>query len=109
MNKCQCWVTISEDDERFEIWKKVVSDVKIPLIHPFAITMDGVAGVKSFYQGDSSKLSEEQKEILAREMSIKFGIPVFVIRADLKQRNTVPILVNNCTVSVCNHHMRLML
>ena len=92
MSECQCWVTISEGDERSEIWRKVVSDLKIPLVHPFVVTMDGVAGVRSFYQGDSSKLSEEQKEILAKEMSIKFGVPVFAIRNDLKLRDTIPIL-----------------
>jgi len=104
--ECQCWAKIREDDPRSEIWEKVVEDRRIPLKHPLPVVMDGPEGPWRFYEGDPSKLTRKQHNILALEMKRKFGVPIDSVLVDL-QNGRLPIKAEGCTVSWCSRHSRL--
>ena len=102
---CDCYAIISDRDPRSKMWKQIVPDGKIPLKHPLTRrTRDG----REFYEGDPSRLSEEQKRMLAELVSEKFGIPKEVILNDLRN-GIMPILADNVIVHICEKHARCML
>lgn len=97
---CECYARINENDERAEIWKEIVPDLRVPLKHPI---MEG-----SYYMGDPKRLSTKQKEILVKLVSEKFRVNKDTIYSDLNN-DILPILAKDLSVSICRMHVLCML
>ena len=104
---CECYAIIRESDPRAEVWQAVVgADLRVPLKHPIPVNMDGPEGPMQFYEGDPSRLSEQQWIDLMVQMEKKFGAPRETVLQDLK-KGRLPVRVDGCTISWCGHHSRL--
>lgn len=107
--KCECYATISRDDPRHALWIRVTPDGHIPLKHPLTVkASDGPFAGQLFYEGDPTRLTDEQKQILAEICAEKFSLSKDNILADLA-KGILPISVKNVSVSICNLHFRCML
>jgi hypothetical protein len=105
--KCECYATISEKDPRYEIWKQIDPEARMPLKHP--LTRENLTIYPGlFYEGDATRLTTEQKELLAKLMSEEFKIPKAEVLKNLAD-GVFPIKADNVIVSICNLHMRCML
>jgi hypothetical protein len=98
--KCECYATISKDDPRYEIWKQVNPLCQMPLKHP--IPKNG------FYEGDPTRLTSEQKEVMAKLLSEKFKLPPSEILSDL-EKGIFPIKSDNLNIVICELHFRCMM
>lgn len=97
---CECYATITEDNERTEILKKVIPDLRIPLKHPLR---EG-----SYYMGDPKRINDNQKKILVQLISEKFGVSEATIYSDLNSGKW-PILAENVIISICRMHVLCMM
>lgn len=107
MSKCECYATISKDDPRSEIWFKVCPDGHIPLKHPMLAKNKGFPGML-FYDGDTSRLTNNQLALLSELVSRKFGLNEEQVLRDLAD-GILPIRSNNVTISICSLHFRCMM
>lgn len=73
-----CWAVLP--DERREIFKEIFPDGKVPLKHPFPVRGQNNVPV---YEGDPSKLTDEQKRRLAEIVARRFNLPISQILSDL--------------------------
>ena len=108
--KCECYAQISKKDSRYEIWKQVVPNGRVPLKHPLSSIMKNKhfpEGI-TIYEGDPSRLTKKQKDVLATLMAQKFHIPKQEVLEGLA-KGVLPIKVDNVTVSICDLHFRCML
>ena len=108
--KCECYAQISKKDPRYEIWKQVDPDARVPLKHPLSSIMKNEhfpEGI-TVYEGDPSRLTDKQKDVLATLMAQKFHIPKQEVLEGLV-KGVLPIKVDNVIVSICNLHFRCMM
>lgn len=104
---CECYAIIRESDPRAALWQAIVGDGRrVPLKHPIPVNMDGPEGVMQFYEGDPSRLSEQQWIELMVQMEKKFGASREIVLQDLKD-GILPVKADGCTISWCSHHSRL--
>ena len=104
---CECYAIIRESDPRAEVWQAVVgADLRVPLKHPIPVNMDGPEGPMQFYEGDPSRLSEQQWIDLMVQMEKKFGAPRETVLQDLKD-GRLPVRADGCTISWCELHSRI--
>lgn len=108
MSQCECEATISQSDPRYDIWMKVVPEGRIPLKHPIAQKAEAGGESGIFYEGDPSRLTEDQKKTLADECSRKFRINASAIIEDLN-KGILPIKGDNVIITICNLHVRCMI
>ena len=108
--KCECYAQISKNDPRYAIWIQVDPEARVPLKHPLPVKhpfahpqFDG-----DFYEGDPSRLTEEQKEKIIELMSKKFKVSKSHVREGL-DKGILPIKGDNVMVSICSFHVRCML
>ena len=108
--KCECYAQVTKNDSRYEIWKQVDPDARVPLKHPIA----GIMKNKTFpegmtvYEGDPSRLTEKQKDVLSTLMAQKFNIPKQEV-LDSLAKGVLPVKADNVIVSICNLHFRCMM
>lgn len=100
---CECYATVSYMDPRRELWFRVVPDGRMPLKHPVPHLNDG----QLFYEGDTSRLSAEQLEVMAGLLAEKFSLDIEEVRRDLA-KGILPVLAMGVTVVVCDLHARCM-
>ena len=86
---------------------KVFGALTFPLKHPLSVRMDTFPD-KTFLVGDARALTEEQKERLIEAMINKFHVTREHI-VELMKTGEIPILADNCIVSICDLHVRCML
>ena len=104
---CECYAIIRESDPRAEVWRPIVGDdLRVPLKHPIPVNMDGPEGPMQFYEGDPTRLSEQQWIDLMFQMEKKFGISREKVLQDLKDGN-LPVKADGCIISWCEHHSRI--
>lgn len=105
---CECYATISEDDPRSEIWRHVKADGQIPLKHPLVVTATGGPFVgDKFYEGDPSRLTEEEKIRLVERLCERFELTTDEVHHEL-DRGILPIRADNVIVAICPLHFRCM-
>ena len=106
---CGCEVTLSKgmDDVRADIWLKIFGKLSFPLKHPIPFLNPNFQG-KTFYAGDASALTLEQRKCLIETMSKKFNVSEAEIEASMKD-GVIPILSDNLILSICQTHMLGML
>lgn len=108
---CNCYVTLIEDDERYQVWKEAGIE-KFPLKHP----LQGLVTIKlkgqepfemNILLGDASKLTVEQKEKLLEQITSKFGVN----KRDVKKqwKKGIPIKAERVIVTICTKHSHAMM
>src|SRR5712691_4568078 len=102
---CGCEASIAESDPRRSIWRAALGKTSVPIVWPLYVSNPSFPG-RRFLQGDSSALTEEQKEEMATLISQKFGISAVEVLRDLKEGN-FPILDDHVTVMFCKDHSRM--
>jgi hypothetical protein len=107
MRACGCEATISEKDPRAETWMTVFGKLSFPLKHPISHINSNFPG-KTFYSGDATALTAEQKARLIEAMTRKFNIPASKVEESFKD-GVIPILAENVIVSICELHVRCMI
>jgi hypothetical protein len=70
--------------------------------------MQGPHGEMAFYEGDPSRLTDEQQRKLADLMSSLFNIGRTQVAKDLLN-GTLPIKAEGCVVSICQIHALCMM
>lgn len=104
MNECECYAAINEQDSRAVVWRQVVGpELRVPLKHPLPVRMIGPHGEMRFYDGDPSRLTDEQQSKLIDLMSSLFNIERDQVSEDLRNGN-LPIKAEGCVVSICQRH-----
>lgn len=103
---CECYATITKNDPRYEIWVQVDPEAKVPLKHPIPKRHPNFEG--SFYEGDPSRLTEEQKKTIIDLLSQKFKVSKDHVREGL-DKGILPIKSENTIVSICDLHFRCMM
>jgi len=96
---CECEAIISKEDPRYELWRQVVPNAHLPIKHPIA--------KNGFYEGDPSRLTEEQIQLIATLCSKKFNITKEEILKDIR-KGILPIKAENVSLSICDLHIRCM-
>ena len=109
MSKCECYAVINEQDPRAVVWRQVVGpELRVPLKHPIMCRMQGPHGEMRFYEGDPSRLTDEQQRKLIDLMSSLFNIKRFQVAEDLRNGN-LPVKAEGCVVSSCHMHALCMM
>ena len=104
---CRCEATISEKDPRAEIWLYIFGKRSFPLRYPLQNANPNFPG-KTFYSGDATALTAEQKARLIEAMTKKFNIPASHLEESFKD-GVIPILAENVILSICELHVRCMI
>lgn len=105
---CECYATVSKSDPRYEMWRKVDPEGRLPLKHPLTKIVVCQQRRMTFYEGDPSRLSEDQKKTIVELMNKKFKVPKHVVAKELAE-GVLPIRAANVNVSICNLHVRCMM
>lgn len=103
---CECYVTVSKNDPRYEIWAKVDPKARLPLKHPGYVKHPMFPGL--FLEGDVSRLSKEQQKIIVEEMSRKFKVSKAHVKEGLS-KGVLLIKSENTRTVICNLHLRCMM
>lgn len=107
---CECYAKVSRNDPRYPIWVKVDPEAKLPLKHPILKRHPYAHPdfMGTFYEGDPSRLTEEQKEIIIEEMSKKFKCSKDHVAEGLA-KGFLAIKSDNISVMICDLHFRCMI
>lgn len=108
MTECECYAAISEDDPRAEIWRQITPDLRIPLRHPIPRIGQHNGQDIRVYEGDPSRLSQKQQDLLVELMAAKFDIPESAVREGL-DAGQMPVKDDNVVISICALHWRCMM
>lgn len=92
---CKCIVRITENDPRADLWRKINPDLIMPLKHP--LTENG------YLEGDPKRLTEQQKDILATEITKLFSLTKDEVLKDL-EKGIFPIKNSGCIITICKIH-----
>jgi len=106
LDMCECYATVSKSDPRYDIWTKVDPGGKMPLKHPLPVRSSCFPGL--FYEGDPSRLTKEQKQLIVELLSKKFKVPKKHVAEGLAE-GVLPIRAANVNVSICELHVRCMM
>ncbi len=103
---CGCEASISDKDPRADIWRAALGKTSIPIVWPLYVSNPSFPG-RGFLQGDSTALTDAQKEMMADLISQKFNLPAVEVLHDLTT-GPFPILDEHVTVTFCKDHSRMM-
>lgn len=105
--KCECYATVSKDDPRFPIWLAVAEN-RIPIKHPLEVKGKAGGHKGNFYEGDATRLTKEQKEIMSKLLARKFHITEKEVLTDF-EKGMFPIRADNISLVICELHLRCMI
>ncbi len=91
--------TLNQCSERSGAWVRLFGSTSVVIKSPVPLRADlpGL-GVREVYFVDLEKLSDEQLDRIAREMSLRFSLPLPEVTADLRSLG-LPILAEDISVS----------
>ena len=96
-----CYVKISKDHPRAELWLKAIGSLEFPLKNPYPVRDD--TG-RWFYQGDLSALTPDKYGRLVSVMAEYYNKTEKEMNSYLASTGFLPIEANHTTVIWCQKH-----
>ena len=101
--RCGCYAVVSVRDPRFDLWREVDPEARMPLKHP--VLHRNEQG--RFYEGDLDRLSEGQKAVMYELLAEKFGGVPEDVCEHFSSLGYFPVM-EPVSLAICGLHTRCM-
>ena len=101
---CECWAMVSCLDPRYDLWREVDPEARMPLKHPVGHRNEQ----GRFYEGDLDRLSEGQKANMYELLAEKFRGTSGDVREHFSSLGYFPVM-EPVSLAICRLHTRCMM